>query len=142
MIDLNSTLLIQIINFIILIFILNAILYKPIMKVLETRKKRVDDSKTTVDSYDDLIARKMADYEETLRRVRAEALERREEIKNEGAEEGKRILAGARDEITKMIQDFKDKVSAEKEHARRTLKDQTHAIALEISEKVLGRKVQ
>ena len=142
MIDLNSTLLIQMINFIILIFILNAILYKPIMKVLETRKKRVDESKETIGSFDEVIAEKVANYEETLRQARAEAMSQREEIKNEGAEEGKKILADTRDEVTAMIQDFKAKVSAEKEDARRTLRERTQNIALEISEKVLGRSVQ
>lgn len=142
MIDLNSTLLIQMINFLILIFVLNIILYKPIMKVIDARKKRVEESKETVGSFDDLIEQKVADYEETLRQARVDAMNQREEIKNEGVEAGKKILADTRDEVTAMIQDFKAKIAAEKEQARRTLQERTQEIAREISEKVLGRSVQ
>ncbi len=130
------------INFLILIFVLNIILYKPIMKVIDARKKRVEESKETVGSFDDLIEQKVADYEETLRQARVDAMNQREEIKNEGAEAGKKILADTRDEVTAMIQDFKAKVAAEKEQARRTLQERTQEIAREISEKVLGRSVQ
>lgn len=130
------------INFLILIFVLNIILYKPIMKVIDARKKRVEESKETVGSFDDLIEQKVADYEETLRQARVDAMNQREEIKNEGVEAGKKILADTRDEVTAMIQDFKAKIAAEKEQARRTLQERTQEIAREISEKVLGRSVQ
>jgi len=130
------------INFVLLIFVLNAILYKPIMKVIDARKKRVDESKEKVGSFDDLIEQKVADYEETLRQARVDAMNQREEIKNEGVEAGKKILADTRDEVTAMIQDFRAKIAAEKEQARQTLQERTQEIAREISEKVLGRSVQ
>ena len=41
MIELNWTILIQMVNFLILIFVLNKILYKPVLKVLEERDEKI-----------------------------------------------------------------------------------------------------
>ncbi len=142
MINLDITLLIQVLNFLVLMFILNIILYKPLMKVMDDRQKRIDDAHDEVRSLEETIKDKVAAYEAKLREARASAMEQREEIKNQGTEAAKGILGQARDEVSEMIQGFKTKVSAEKEAARQILQKQTEQIAQEISEKVLGRSVQ
>lgn len=142
MVDLNITLLYQAANFLILMFVLNLILYKPLMKLIESRQKRIDDANDEVRSLEQSIDDKVADYEETLRRARAEAMEERDGIKATGTEAAKDILGAARDEVSEMIQGFKTRAAAEREEARLLLHKQTRQIALEISEKVLGRGVQ
>jgi F-type H+-transporting ATPase subunit b len=142
MIEVDKTLLIQIVNFLVLMFVLNIILYKPIMKIMDSRQKRIDDANEEVRELDETVQGKVADYEERLRRARAEAMEQREAIKNEGTEKATEIIGQARAEVGEMIQGFKTKVAAEKEEARQVLHRQTRRIALEISEKVLGRSVQ
>ncbi len=142
MIEVDKTLLIQVVNFLVLMFVLNVILYKPIMKIMDSRQKRIDDANEEVRELDETVQEKVADYEERLRRARAEAMEQREAIKNEGTEKATEIIGQARAEVGEMIQGFKTKVAAEKEEARQVLHRQTRRIALEISEKVLGRSVQ
>lgn len=142
MINLDNTLLIQIVNFLALVFLLNIVLYKPLMKTMDGRQKRIDNAHDEVTSLEETIEEKVAAYEQTLREARAKAMEQREEIKNQGTEAAKGILGQARDEVSEMIQGFKVKVSAEKEEARQILQKQTEQLAQEISEKVLGRSVQ
>ncbi|MCK9230466.1 MAG: ATP synthase F0 subunit B [Syntrophales bacterium] len=142
MVDLDITLLYQAANFLILMFILNLILYKPLMKLLGDRQKRIDDAHDEVRSLEASIDEKVADYEDTLRRARAEAMEERESIKAAGTDAAKDILGSAREEVSEMIQGFKTRAAAEKEEARILLHKQTRRMAREISEKVLGRGVQ
>lgn len=142
MIEVDKTLLIQVVNFLVLMFVLNIILYKPIMKIMDSRQKRIDDANEEVRELDETVQRKVADYEERLRRARAEAMEQREAIKNEGTEKATEIIGQARAEVGEMIQGFKARVAAEKEEARQALRRQTRHLALEISEKVLGRSIQ
>ncbi len=47
-IGLDYTFLIQIINFLALIFILNLLLYKPILAIINRRKKQLDDSELEI----------------------------------------------------------------------------------------------
>jgi F-type H+-transporting ATPase subunit b len=142
MIDLNYTMLIQMINFLVLIFILNILLYKPIIKIIDERNKKIEDSKSEVDSLGEQAELKIADYEEKMRQARQEAMSQRNEVKDEGEEAGKTIIEGARGEISTMIEGFKVTLASETEAARNVLRDQAKKIAVEISEKVLGRGVQ
>ncbi|MBN2190552.1 MAG: ATP synthase F0 subunit B, partial [Candidatus Aureabacteria bacterium] len=48
MIDLNSTLLVQMVNFLLLILILNFLLYKPVFKIIEKRNKKIEESNEEV----------------------------------------------------------------------------------------------
>jgi F-type H+-transporting ATPase subunit b len=142
MIDLDYTMLIQMINFLVLIFILNLLLYKPITKIIDERIKKIEDSKSEVDSLDEKAELKIADYEEKMRQARQEAMSQRNEVRDEGEEAGKTIIEGARGEISTMIEGFKVTLASEREAARNVLRDQAKKIAVEISEKVLGRGVQ
>jgi F-type H+-transporting ATPase subunit b len=133
---------IQMINFLVLIFILNIILYKPIIKIIDERNKKIEDSKNDVDSLNGAAERKIADYEEKIRQARQEAMSQRNGIMDEGEEAGKTILESTRDEISTMIEGFKVTLAEERDEARKILRGQAEKIAVEISEKVLGRGVQ
>lgn len=142
MIDLNYTMFIQMINFLVLIFILNILLYKPITKIIDERNKKIEDSKNDVDSLNGAAELKIADYEEKIRQARQEAMSQRNDIKEEGEEAGKTLLEATRGEISTMIDGFKATLAGERDEARKVLRGQAEKIAVEISEKVLGRGVQ
>ena len=76
-------LLAQIINFIILLYILKRFLYKPILKVLEERKKRIE---TSIKQADDMQNR----FDESTKK--------QEELLNKGREEATRIVEEAKQE--------------------------------------------
>jgi len=83
----------------------------------------------------------MAEYEGEIRHARAEANVQRTEIEEEGTEQGQVIIGKVRDEISGKMEDFNVKLQNETGKARDVLRDQTRAIAGEISEKVLGRGI-
>ena len=141
MVELNFTVWIQMVNFIVLIFILNFLLYKPVLKIIEKRNKRIEESDEKVRSLNKTIENNMARYEGKIRQARADATAQRDEVEEEGSEQGKAIIGKVRDEISEKLGDFKAKLRNETDKARGVLRDQTRAIATEISEKVLGRGI-
>ncbi|MEA3487522.1 MAG: ATP synthase F0 subunit B [Thermodesulfobacteriota bacterium] len=141
MVELNYTVWIQMVNFILLIFILNFLLYKPVLKIIEKRNKKLEESDEEVKSLNETIERNMAEYEGKVRQARAEAVVQRDEIEEEGAEQGKVIIGKVGDEISEKLGDFKTKLQNETDKARGVLRDQTGTIAMDISEKVLGRGI-
>ena len=141
MVELNYTVWIQMVNFILLIFILNFLLYKPVLKIIEKRNKKLEASDEEVKSLNETIERNMAEYEGKVRQARAEAVVQRDEIEEEGTEQGKAIIGKVRDEISEKLGDFKTKLQNETDKARGVLRDQTGTIATDISEKVLGRGI-
>ena len=141
MVDIDSTLFIQIINFLALIFILNQLLYKPILQIMDRRKGIFDSTEAEIKRLQDTIDQKMAEYEAKIAQAKGEAMAQRGEIQKEGAEKGKDILDGARVEIQKMMDDFQIRMTQEVDGARTVLRSQSERISKEIAEKVLGRSV-
>jgi len=66
-IGLDYTFWIQIVNFLLLIFILNIVLYKPVMGILEKRKGQIEGTEQEIRDLNLTIEQKEARYEEKLR---------------------------------------------------------------------------
>ncbi|MCD6487575.1 MAG: ATP synthase F0 subunit B [Syntrophobacterales bacterium] len=141
MVELNFTVWIQTVNFIVLIFVLNFLLYKPVLKIIEKRNKKIEESDEKVKALNETIEHNMAEYESKIRQAKVEATVQKNEIEEEGAEQGKTIIGKVRDEISEKLGDFKTKLQGETDKARGVLRDQTRTIATEISEKILGRDI-
>lgn len=142
MISLDYTLGFQIINFLLLIFILNILLYKPIMGIIEKREKRLGDADAEVKRLREEIERKLAEYEEKARLARREAADQAKVSIREGSEEAKKIVEVARGEIASLMDDFSIRMDGEIAEARKILSAQSRTISLEIVGKVLGRAIQ
>ena len=71
MIELNVAFFVQLINFGILILVLNIFLYKPIRKVLADRRQVIDGAREKAASVDLEVQEKMALYEVRLREARS-----------------------------------------------------------------------
>jgi len=141
-VSLDSTILIQMINFLILIFILNMLLYKPILGIMDKRKKRFQDTEDEIKSINLTIEERMAAYEEKVRLAKMDALNQKNDILKEGSDQAKTIIDAARGEIPGMMEEFHGKMNTEVTDARRILTDQSRKISVDIAEKLLGRSIQ
>ena len=142
MIDIDSTLWIQLVNFLILVFILKILLYKPILGIMEKRRQQFDGARDEVRGLHEAVEKKMAEYEEAVRKAKQAAMEQKSEFVKEGAEEARKIVDAVRGVIPKMMEEFQGKMNRENDEARGVLKNQSQRLSLEIAEKVLGRSLQ
>jgi len=138
----DYTLFIQIIAFLALIFILNILLYKPILSIIDRRKKHIEELENEIILFNQSVDKKAAEYEEKLKLAKANAAELKKEIIKEGTEQAKVIVDAVRNEIPIMMQEFQQKLDKEVQAARETLDSQSRRLSLEIAEKVMGRSVQ
>jgi F-type H+-transporting ATPase subunit b len=138
----DYTLFIQIIAFLALIFILNILLYKPILSIIDRRKKHIEELENEIILFNQSVDKKAAEYEEKLKLAKANAAELKKEIIKEGTDQAKVIVDAVRNEIPIMMQEFQQKLDKEVQAARETLDSQSRRLSLEIAEKVMGRSVQ
>ena len=129
----------QMINFLILLFILNTVLYKPIRNVILERKAKVDGLEKGVEKASgDLDSQKDA-YKNGLKQARSEGLRKKEGFIEEATAEEKEII----DQINKKAQAnfaaIKAQVAEETGQARNALEAEVEAYAKAIGEKILGR---
>jgi F-type H+-transporting ATPase subunit b len=141
-VSLDYTILVQMVNFIILIFILNALLYKPILGIIGKRKQKMDESDSEIKRMNQTVEQKMAEYEEKVRLAKVDAMEQKNAIVKQGSDVAKGIIDAVRGEIPAMMEQFHAKMEKEVEEARAILHSQSQKISLDIAEKVLGRSIR
>lgn len=141
MIELNLAFVVQLINFGILVLVLNIFLYKPIRKVLADRRAVIDSAREKTTSVDEQVQAKMTQYEARLREAKAEAgAQRAEALKQAQAEEAV-VLGEARKSASDSLVSIRTKVAKEAADARELLKAQAEALSGDICEKILGRNL-
>jgi len=129
----------QMINFLILLFVLNTVLYKPIRNVILERKAKVDSLEIGVEKASaDLDSQEDA-YKNGLKQARSEGLKQKEVFIDEASAEEKEII----DQINKKAQanfaQIKQQVAEETDQARKALEAEVDGYAKAIGEKILGR---
>jgi F-type H+-transporting ATPase subunit b len=138
-IELNLAFFVQVVNFGILVLVLNIFLYKPIRKVLSERRQVIDGARDKASSVDLEVHEKMAQYEARLRDAKTEATARRAESLKQAQAEETSLLEKARTEATASLGTIRDRVAKEAADARVLLKQQAEVLSGDICEKILGR---
>ncbi len=138
----DYTIFIQTITFLALIYILNVLLFKPILSIIDRRKKQLDELENEIKLFNESVDKRAAEYEEKLKHAKANASELKKEIIKEGADQAQKIIDAVRNEIPVMTQEFQQKMDKEIQAAHKILNSQSRNLSLEIAQKVLGRRVQ
>lgn len=142
MVDIDYTLFIQLVLFLLLIWILNQVLYKPLLRIMDRRKEILDKAQEEVKTVQETIDRRVAEYEEKIRAAKMEAMGQKGDLAKEGTQAAKVITDKAKAEISGMMGEFQGKLEKELASARELLRNQSLRISSEIAEKVLGRSIQ
>jgi F-type H+-transporting ATPase subunit b len=129
------------VNFLVLVLLLNALLYKPIRKQLADRVDLIGGAKAKSAAVDKEVQEKLAAYEARMREIRAGAADERGLLKKEAQQQEAAILEKARSEASQSLASIKAKVAQEAQDARRLLKESAETLSSEICEKVLGRSL-
>ncbi|MBJ6726053.1 ATP synthase F0 subunit B [Geomesophilobacter sediminis] len=141
MINLDLAFVFQLVNFIVLVIVLNVFLYKPIRKQLADRAGQISGAKEKSAAVDKEVQEKLAAYEAKMREIRSSAADERGALKKDAMEQEAAILEKARTEATDTLNSIKGKVAKEAEEARRLLKASAESLSADICEKVLGRSL-
>lgn len=141
MIEVNFTLIIQMINFFLLIFILNKILYKPILKILEEREQRIEgqqqQAKKTIEDGQVILT----DYNKKLYDAKIDAMNTKNAARNEASEQANGIIEDSRKKAEEIIARMQQEMASEMAQAKKELDPELSVMAATIAQQILGRKV-
>jgi F-type H+-transporting ATPase subunit b len=140
-IELNLAFFVQIINFGILVLVLNIFLFKPIRKILAERRQIVDSAREKTASVDLEVQEKMALYEAKFRDAKTEATARKTEALKQAQAEEASLLEKARNDAAVTLGSIREKVAKEAAEARTLLKQHAETLSADITEKILGRSL-
>jgi F-type H+-transporting ATPase subunit b len=140
-IDIDLAFVFQLINFLVLLAVLNVLLYKPIRKVIAERQGKIADARSRAEGVDQDVQAKMAEYEARLKEMKSGAADERAALIKEAQAEETTILESARKEASETLAAIKSRVAQEAADARVILQEQAKVLSVDICEKVLGRSL-
>ncbi len=141
LISINETLFVQIVSFLIFLFVANRFIFQPLLGTMGDRDKQVADAQSSIETVRgdmDEMAAQLAKYEAD---AKGKALSLKKELEAEGKEEAREIVDQARGEIDAMRDEASQRVDAQITEARSFFKAESQALSLSIMEKILGRSV-
>jgi F-type H+-transporting ATPase subunit b len=141
MVEVNFSIVYQIINFLILIWILNLILYKPIRKILNQRKDKVSGLEQNIAALDQEAKQQDNAYDQGIRAARSKAKKEKETMMEAAGAEEKAILAKINAQAQADLAEVKNKIAKDVEKVGSALQNQVSDFAADITQKILGRAV-
>ena len=137
----DGTLILHVIIILVMVYVLNATLYKPINKILESREKRTRGRLSEAQEITKGVKEKLAEYEASLRQARSEAYAHAESERAEAMMERQRRVNEMRNELAQSIATEKEAIQQQATQARASLEVESRLIARDISSRVLNRSV-
>jgi F-type H+-transporting ATPase subunit b len=134
-------LLAQIVNFILLLLILRAVAYKPILDMLETRRKKIQDSLEYADRVKRQAEEQQKEFERRLAQARQEAQVAAQAASQVGEKERERIIAEAREDARKVVEQAREQIEYERKQMLSQLRDQVVQLSLLAAQKVVSRSL-
>lgn len=138
----DRSLIVQMINFLILLVILHRLLYKPLLGKLEERSVAIKQSLDAAQAARAEAARAQEENEARLRAAHAEAAAIRAQALKEAAEEQRRLVEAARGEAERLVASAKAQTEAEIRRAREELRREVAELATAVAEKLVRRSLR
>ena len=134
----DGTLVLHVAIIITMVFILNAILYKPISRIITERESRTRGRLVEAREIIQRVEGSVLRYENALRQARAEGYRvlEKQQLEASGARQQK--LTTLRKEIEEQLGEQKSVIEAQAEEARINLVKEARQIAASISSQILG----
>ena len=140
LLSINETLIVQLLSFLIFLFIINRIMFRPLRSTMDQREDYLKKINNEIEGANDeleTIARRIEAHESA---VKLEAFELKDKLEKSGNQEATDIIASAREEIAGLKQIATRQAEDQIIEAREHLKRESEALAMNIMEKILDRR--
>lgn len=141
LITINETVIIELISFLIFLFIINRLMFRPLQKVMRERESHIGGMTGSIETF----KTRLKEMDDTVRAQELaaikEANQHKANLEDAGSEEAKRIMDGARQEISTLKQESQQFINSQISKAREEIKKEAETLAIVIMEKVLDRRL-
>lgn len=141
MISVDVTLLMHIINMIVLMFVLNAILYKPVLGILEKRAQKIESLNGDVAQFEQNARQRQAELDSKMREASNKAKKALDGARSQAQAAGAEKLAVIRQESDSLKEKQLAELRSQIEAARKELQGNAAAFAQAMAGKILGRSL-
>jgi F-type H+-transporting ATPase subunit b len=140
LISINETLIVQVVGFLVFLFVINRIMFQPLRNVMSDRdihiervKRDITQAKKEVDSITGQI-------QEQDTATRKEALALKDDLEATGSQQAKEIFESVKKQITADREKVQQEIEVRIAQERKAVENESQALALNIIDKILNRR--
>lgn len=142
LISINETLIVQVIFFLIFLFLINRIMFRPLRSVMDEREHYIENVTkdiVTAEGQYKLLTQQI-EHEES--KIKKEAFAMRARLEEAGNRQAVEILDATRKQINDLRKDAQNTIAGQVREARKKLPSESEVLALNIMEQVLDRRLR
>ena len=139
MININFTIIIQVINFIFLMWFLNKYLFKPILKVLDERDNKISGDFENAEKINKEVDEGLENLQQEFSKIRMESSKLKNNIKNEGSEIANKKIEKAQKEAKEYMEKFYKELEETKLQVKKDLENEINVMAKSVASLLLGK---
>ncbi len=141
MVDINMTLVAQVVNFLVLVWLLAKFAYKPLTRMLDERSRRIADDLRKAEE-DRLGAERLkSEYQEQLNQARVKAQEIVEKAQRQVEIDTERQLSELRAQIERMKQTAEEEIAREHEKALAQLRSEVVTMSVAAAGRLIAQNM-
>lgn len=141
LITINETLLVQLGSFLLFLFIINRVMFRPLRKVISDRKAYIESLQQEIAAQQNelqKISKKIKEREKTLLHEAHVIVIKQEDA---GSHQASEIISATRHEIEALKEKTEKEINNRIMEVGSQLKDESDALVLQVMEKILDRRL-
>lgn len=141
LISINETFIVQLVSFLIFLYVINRIMFRPLLSTIEQRDDYVERVKEEILSGKDNLDELIGDLNNQRTQVIKEAEAVVHAIEADGDQRASELIEEARQQISVLRNETEAQVQDQVQQARKALAGEVDAITVAIMEKMLHRRL-
>ncbi|MBU1055010.1 MAG: ATP synthase F0 subunit B [Proteobacteria bacterium] len=139
MINVNLSVLPQIVNFLFLVWAMNIVVYRPIRKILIERKDKINGLEQSINNLGKSIQEKDESYALGIKNARLKGQKEKEALMSVAQNEEQQLIDKINKKAQEDLSQMREKIVKDTESVRKALLNEVDACADAVCQKILGR---
>jgi F-type H+-transporting ATPase subunit b len=141
LISINETLIVQLLSFLIFLFLINRLMFRPLEGVMAERTEYVTSLQTEIIEAESELNKvsRLLERQEAATREQAHAL--RKDVEDAGSNRAGEIFSAVRKEVAELKDQAEEEVANQLAEARKSLQKESEELSIRIMEKILDRRI-
>ncbi|WP_246099093.1 ATP synthase F0 subunit B [Persicimonas caeni] len=136
-IDVDGTIIVQMILFFFVLFFLHFVLFRPYLQAVDAREDGVEGAREEAAEMETRAGRVIEEYEEKMRQARRDAQDVRESLRNQGIQKQNDMVQEVREEIQGKLKEERDRIAKKVDSARSDIEKRAQGLADAMTAKIL-----
>jgi F-type H+-transporting ATPase subunit b len=141
LISINETIVVQMVSFLIFLFIINRVMFRPLKRALAERGQYIESLQAGIAQSETRLHMVTNQIKESEAIAKAEAIDAAKAVELSGKQRADEIVAATREDVAAQIEKAHAEIDTQVETASRDMEKEAESLAVSIMERLLDRKL-